>query len=202
MRTATAIPVEVDLELLQPGDPAPEFSVTDQHGNEVSLTGMHGIWAVLWWYPQAMTPGCTSCGKAFRQHLNEFGNLGARVVGLTFSSPEANREFDARLGLGFSLCTAPEDLAAEYGAKRNESESWAGLPRRICYLVDPEGVVAQRYLFTGNAEDHVGEVLADLRARAEVPKPEPDFGPQPHEYGLPRRIAHRVKMRVTGKAST
>lgn len=149
--------------MLGPATTAPALVAPDQQGTVVDLsTDFQGDWVVLWWYPKALTPGCTSCGKAFQQALYEFGAAGAVIIGASFDSVEDNRSFLKENNFEFPLLSATREDGARWEVLRAEDDEWGAYPKRISYLIDPNGVIVKSYK-VGEPSQHPHEVLADLR---------------------------------------
>ncbi len=132
----------------QPGDPAPGFELSDQHGETVRLADLKGAWTVLYFYPKADTPGCTTQACGVRDSSAEYERRGVRVIGV---SPDETREvaaFDDKYDLGFTLLADPGHAVADrygvwveknmYGKKR-----W-GI-QRATFIIDPDGKIAKTF---------------------------------------------------------
>jgi peroxiredoxin Q/BCP len=101
---------------LQPGDQAPEFELPDQDGNPVSLAGLRGQTVVLYFYPKAGTPGCTTQACGVRDHRPDYELAGAVVLGVSPDPVEAITKFDQKFDLGFPLLADEDHKVAEaYG---------------------------------------------------------------------------------------
>lgn len=187
------IPIEIDMELLQPGDKAPDILAVDHTGQDVDTKRWRedGKWFVAWWYPQAMGAGCTSCARAFRNAHDQFGYLGVRIIGLSYSSRDVATDFAEANRLYFPLVQADEEAAAAWGAKRIPEEAWPQLPRRIAYIVDNEGVVRRRYYITGEADVVVADVVQYILAER-VPESEPAPEPEPEGPPAPPQVMKTV----------
>jgi thioredoxin-dependent peroxiredoxin len=107
-------------------------------------------------------------GQGFRDRAPSFEEAGARVLGISFDPPEANRAFAERYGFPYPLLSDEDKTVGEaYETKRAPEERGAGSPKRRTYLIDPEGVIRKAYRVT-DVDAHPGEVLADLdRLRAD-----------------------------------
>lgn len=185
------IPIELELEMLQPGDYIQSFRLEDHTGGIVDTDGLLGRPFVLWWYPQAMGAGCTQCARAFRDYHSKFLALGGNIIGMSFSSKEANAHFAKTNNLHFPLVHAPAELARDYGAERRGDEPWAGLPRRIAYLVNANGEVHKNYFITGDPQVTIRQVYEDFEEIAKDREPvvpeydNPELEPDPPEdYSL------------------
>jgi peroxiredoxin Q/BCP len=129
-----------------PGDPAPAFELPDQAGETVSLADLSGQWVVLYFYPRADTPGCTTQACSVRDRSAEYEKFGARVLGVSPDEVSAIAKFDDKYGLGFTLLAdADHTVADDYGVwveKNMYGKKHWGV-QRSTYLIDPEGKVAK-----------------------------------------------------------
>lgn len=105
---------------MKPGDEVPDFEAVDQSGARVRLSELTGDGpVVLFFYPKAMTSGCTAESCHFRDLAGELAAVGARAVGISADSVERQAEFDQRHGLGMPLLADPDRrIAAIFGVKR------------------------------------------------------------------------------------
>jgi peroxiredoxin Q/BCP len=128
------------------GDAAPGFTLPDQHGEEVSLDDLRGSWVVLYFYPKADTPGCTTQACSVRDRSAEYERAGARVLGVSPDEVRAIEKFDTKHGLGFTLLAdADHAVADEYGVWAEKSmygRKYWGV-QRATFLIDPEGKIAR-----------------------------------------------------------
>src|SRR4030095_2143977 len=90
-------------KMLSPGDPFPTWKLSDQTGKEVSAADLTGKTYLLWFYPKAMTPGCTTEGKALRDEYAAFQKKGVEIIGVSFDDPAPNAAFVAGEGFPFRL---------------------------------------------------------------------------------------------------
>jgi peroxiredoxin Q/BCP len=196
------LPVELDLELLQPGDVAPDFSLPSHTGDTYSLSAYRGSYVIVWWYIQAMGAGCSACANAFSSETSRIVSLNASLLGLSYSTPAQNTQFAISTGFASPLLTADEALAKSYGAQRSEQEQWAGLPRRIAYIINPQGLVEERYVIAGSSHLAVTAIVDDLEKLVSDKSPlqEPTWGEQPHEMNLANRVLHVIRGSFTAKA--
>lgn len=129
-----------------PGDAAPGFELPDQTGEAVSLSDLRGRWVVLYFYPRADTPGCTTQACSVRDRSAEYEKFGACVLGVSPDEVSAIAEFDDKYGLGFTLLADAEHQVAElYGVwveKNMYGKKYWGV-QRSTYLIDPEGKIAK-----------------------------------------------------------
>ena len=129
---------------LQPGDEAPPFELSDQHGEPVSLASLAGRKVLVYFYPRADTPGCTTQACGLRDIAGEVGDT--VIVGISPDAPAALARFDAKHGLGFTLLSDPDHVVAEaygaWGEKRMYGKAYEGVVRSA-FLVDEGGRLAQ-----------------------------------------------------------
>ena len=101
---------------LQPGDAAPDFTLPDQDGNPVTLSELRGKTVVLYFYPKADTPGCTTQACGVRDHRADYERAGAVVLGVSPDPVKEIAKFDQKYGLGFPLLADEDHAVAEaYG---------------------------------------------------------------------------------------
>jgi len=145
--------------MLKPGDAFPSWQLTDQTGAKVSSADLAGKAYLLWYFPKAMTPGCTKEGCTLRDNYAGFKKANVEVLGVSFDDPKANAEFVAEQHFPFRLLSdSAKALAVAVGAADSPSRLWA---RRISYLVGPDGKVLKAYPDVSPA-NHAREVLTDL----------------------------------------
>lgn len=148
-------------QMLSSGDEFPAWRLTDQNGKALSSADLAGKTYLLWFYPKAMTSGCTKEGCALRDRYEGFREAGVEVIGVSFDSPDVNREFAAQQGFPFRLLSDTErKLAVAVGAA-DSAESRAA--RRVSYLVGSDGTVLKAYDKVDPAT-HAEQVLADVKA--------------------------------------
>jgi peroxiredoxin Q/BCP len=128
----------------QPGDVAPDFTLPDQEGNEVSLSGLRGKSVVLYFYPKADTPGCTTQACGVRDHRPEYEQADAVVLGVSPDPVKAISKFDQKFGLGFPLLADEDHSVAEaYGVwveKSMYGRKYMG-NERTTFVISPEGTI-------------------------------------------------------------
>jgi peroxiredoxin Q/BCP len=151
---------------LQPGDTAPAFSLSDQHGNTVALGDFKGRKLLVYFYPEADTPGCTTQSCDLRDHRQEFAGLGLDVVGISPDEPTKQLAFDQKYSLGFPLLADTDHAVAEawgtWGEKTYKGETYLGIIRSS-FLVDEEGRI-ERAWYKVKPENTVPEAQAALAA--------------------------------------
>lgn len=149
---------------LRPGDAAPSFALLDQHGETVRLEDYRGRKLLVYFYPEADTPGCTVQSCDLRDHRRDLTGLGAEVVGISPDQPREQLAFDTRYGLGFPLLSDPDHATAEawgaWGEKVRNGRTSIGLIRSS-FLVDEEGRIEEAWSPV-TPEDTVPNALAAL----------------------------------------
>jgi len=129
---------------LAPGDPAPPFALTDQHGQTVRLEDFRGRTLLVYFYPKADTPGCTTQSCDVRDHLKELGQLGVDVVGISPDEPEDQLAFDRKFSLGFPLLADTDHAVADawgtWGEKKLYGNAYMGIIRSS-FLVGGDGTI-------------------------------------------------------------
>jgi len=149
---------------LKPGDKAPSFSLRDQHGNLVKLTQFKGRSLVVYFYPKADTPGCTTQSCAVRDAFPDLQKLDADVVGVSPDNPERQRKFDEKFDLGFPLLADEEHAMAEaygvWGEKVNYGRKYMGIVRSA-FVIDPKGKIAAAF-YKVSPKDTVPKAKAAL----------------------------------------
>lgn len=150
--------------MLSPGDPAPDFTLPDQHGNPVSLAELRGKTVVLYFYPKADTPGCTKQACGVRDHRDAYDRAGAVVLGVSPDPVKAVAKFDGKYGLGFPLLADSDHQVAEaYGVwveKSMYGRKYMG-NERTTFVIGPDGNIKQVLRKVKPAE-HDQMVLAAL----------------------------------------
>ncbi|MFE4197692.1 thioredoxin-dependent thiol peroxidase [Paenarthrobacter sp. NPDC056912] len=152
-------------ERLIPGDVAPDFTLTDQAGNTVSLKDLSGRKSIIYFYPAASTPGCTKEACDFRDSLASLQAEGYEVVGISPDPVKALATFAEDEHLTFPLLSdedhAVADSYAAWGEKKNYGRTYMGLIRSTV-VVDPEGKVALAQ-YNVRATGHVAKLRRDLK---------------------------------------
>jgi peroxiredoxin Q/BCP len=149
---------------LSPGDPAPDFTLPDADGTPVALSSLRGRKVVLYVYPAASTPGCTTQACDFRDSLSSLQGAGYEVVGLSPDKPEKLAKFRDAEGLTFPLLsdTSKEVLTAygAYGEKSLYGKTVVGVIRST-FVLDEQGVVTAAS-YGVKAKGHVAKLRRDL----------------------------------------
>ena len=124
------------------GKVAPAFTTKDQDGNKVALKDFRGQKVLLYFYPKAMTPGCTTQACAIRDHKKEFKKLNTVVFGMSPDAPERLRRFADRDDLDFTLLSDEDHKIADkygvWGLKKFMGREFDGI-HRISFLIDENG---------------------------------------------------------------
>jgi len=140
------------------------FTLADQHGGAVSSEDFAGRRLVVFFYPKAMTPGCTGEACDFRDRYEAFDAAGYAIVGISPDPPPANAAFAQRYGLRFPLLSDPDhEVASRYGAwgtKTNYGREFEGLIRST-FVLGPDGGLEHEWRNV-RAKGHVARVARDL----------------------------------------
>jgi thioredoxin-dependent peroxiredoxin len=149
---------------LQAGDPAPDTELQDDQGNPVHLSDFKGKEVVLYFYPKADTPGCTTEACEFRDSLKQFTKRGVVVIGVSPDRPTAQAKFKAKYELTFPLLADTDHALAEaYGVWKEKSmygRKYMGI-ERTTFLIGKDGKV-KRVFEKVKSAGHAQEVLAAL----------------------------------------
>ena len=161
------VPKSVTLDLT--GKKAPAFTLTDQHGDSVSLASLTARGAVvLYFYPKDMTPGCTVEACSFRDNLGAVQALGAQVVGISADSTASHQKFVAKQSLNFPLLSDPgHTVTTAYGVYKKKSlygRDFMGI-ERTTFIIGADGRV-KRIFPKVKVNGHTAEVLAALEQLA------------------------------------
>jgi peroxiredoxin Q/BCP len=144
------------------GDAAPDFRLQDQNNEWHALADFSGKWVVLYFYPKADTPGCTTEACEFRDNIFAYEDMGAAVIGVSLDDVESQAAFAEKYSLPFPLLSDAQQVVAErYGVLT--SFGAMTVANRETFLINPEGKIAKHYASVDPAA-HSAEVLADLKA--------------------------------------
>ncbi|GAA4779095.1 thioredoxin-dependent thiol peroxidase [Actinomycetospora chlora] len=150
---------------LAPGQPAPDFSLTSDRGETVSLAGLRGHRVLVYFYPAAGTPGCTKEACDFRDNLATFNDADVTVLGISPDKPEKLAKFRDKEGLTFPLLSDPDKAVMQawgaWGEKTMYGKTTTGVIRST-FLVDAEGTIEEAQ-YGVKATGHVGRLLRDLK---------------------------------------
>ncbi len=153
---------------LKPGDTAPSFSLPDANGNTVSLADFGGQKVIVYFYPKAMTPGCTTQACDFRDRFERFAADGYTVVGISTDPVDKLQEFTEKEGLNFPVLSDEDHSVAEaygaWGEKKNYGRIYEGLVRSTVVLNEDGKVDVAQY--NVKAKGHVDKLRRDLGLEA------------------------------------
>ena len=148
---------------LEPGDTAPPFELADQHERRVSLADLRGRKVLVYFYPEADTPGCTTQSCSLRDHRQDLAGIGTEVIGISPDMPDKQLAFDRKYRLGFRLLSDPRHEVAEaWGAWGEKKRGGIGIIRSS-FLVDEEGRI-ERAWYGVTPQDTVPNAIAALSA--------------------------------------
>jgi thioredoxin-dependent peroxiredoxin len=149
---------------LQPGDQAPDFTLTDADGGPISLSALRGQRVIIYFYPAAMTPGCTKQACDFRDSRQDLSDAGITVLGISPDSPAKLAKFRDRDGLTFPLLADPDKNVLKaygaYGEKMLYGKKTVGVIRST-FVIAPDGTIERAY-YAVKATGHVARLRKDL----------------------------------------
>lgn len=149
---------------LSAGDAAPDFSMLDADGNEVSLSSLKGQRVVLFFYPRDNTPGCTKEACAFRDVYADLQAKNVAVFGVSTDNAKSHTKFATKHNLPFPLLIDEEGqvgtLFGCYGLKKMYGKEYMGITRSS-FIIGPDGTLEKVYRKV-KPEPHVAEVVADI----------------------------------------
>jgi thioredoxin-dependent peroxiredoxin len=151
-------------ERLQPGDTAPAFTLPDADGNDVSLADHKGRKVIVYFYPRALTPGCTKQACDFTDNLDLLATAGYDVIGVSPDKPEKLAQFREKENLKVTLVGDPDKKTLEaygaFGEKQNYGKTVMGVIRSTI-VVDENGKVEHAF-YNVRATGHVAKIIKDL----------------------------------------
>lgn len=149
---------------LKPGDPAPDFTLKDDQGKDVTLSDLRGQRVVVYFYPAAMTPGCTTQACDFSDSIDALHAAGVEVLGISPDRPEKLAQFRERDGLTITLLSDPDKTVHEhygtFGEKKLYGKTVQGVIRST-FVVDAEGTISDAS-YNVKATGHVARLRQDL----------------------------------------
>ncbi|MFW5917178.1 MAG: thioredoxin-dependent thiol peroxidase [Halorubrum sp.] len=155
--------------MLEPGDSAPEITLSDQHGDTVPVDPAAARYTVVYFYPRADTPGCTAEACGFRDEWDAFEEADIAVVGISDDPVEDLEPFAEKHDLPFTLLSDPDGEVASaydsYGEKRMFGNTFDGVFRNT-YVLDADGTIALAYEGV-SPEDHAVQIVEDIAAIAD-----------------------------------
>nr|WP_238338418.1 thioredoxin-dependent thiol peroxidase [Pedococcus badiiscoriae] len=149
---------------MSPGDTAPDFTLTDDKGDQVALSDLRGTKVVVYFYPAAMTPGCTTQACDFSDNINTLRGEGYEVLGISPDKPEKLATFRERDGLTIRLLSDPDrsvmNAYGAFGEKKLYGKTVEGVIRSTV-VVDETGTVSHAW-YNVKATGHVAKLRRDL----------------------------------------
>jgi peroxiredoxin Q/BCP len=157
--------------MIEEGTQAPDFTLPDQDGNDVTLSDLRGQTVVLYFYPKADTPGCTTQACGIRDHQADYDAAGAKVLGVSPDPVKAIKKFHGGQGLGFTLLADSDHAVCElygvWGEKSMYGRTYMGA-QRATFIIDAGGTVARVFpkVSPKTHDDVVLKALDELGAAA------------------------------------
>jgi thioredoxin-dependent peroxiredoxin len=149
---------------LASGDPAPDFTLPDADGHEVALSSFRGQRVIVYFYPAALTPGCTKQACDFRDNLADLNAVGITVLGISPDKPAKLAKFRDKEGLTFPLLSDPDHAVLQaygaYGEKVLYGKPTVGVIRST-FVIAPDGTIEQA-LYGVKATGHVARLLTQI----------------------------------------
>jgi peroxiredoxin Q/BCP len=162
--TETASGTDTAPVRLAPGDPAPEFTLPDADGRPVSLADHRGRRVIVYCYPAALTPGCTTQAVDFTAAAGDLAEAGLDIIGISPDPPEKLMRFREKENLSITLVSDPDKQVLRaygaYGKKKLYGKEVEGVIRST-FVVDPEGRI-ERASYNVKATGHVAKLRRDL----------------------------------------
>lgn len=153
--------------MVSQGQPAPDFTLSDQEGGDVTLSTLRGAPVVLYFYPKDDTPGCTKEACAFRDSRADYEALGARVLGVSPDSVAAHKKFATRYELPFTLLADTDTQVCQaYGVWKEKNmygKKSMGV-ERTTFVIDDQGVI--RKIFPKVKVDGHSEAVLEALAES------------------------------------
>jgi peroxiredoxin Q/BCP len=151
-------------ERLAPGDEAPDFTLPDADGNPVALSSYRGQRVIVYFYPAAMTPGCTRQACDFTVSVPELDKVGLAVLGISPDAPAKLARFREKEGIAFPLLSDPDKAVlgayGAYGEKMNYGKKTMGVIRST-FVIGVDGTIEKSY-YAVKATGHVERLKKDL----------------------------------------
>ncbi len=151
--------------MLEEGTKAPEFTLSDRDGNQVSLKNFAGKKVVIYFYPKDNTPGCTRQALAFAEAYREFEAMGVPVIGISKDSIKSHQNFVAKYELPFLLLSDPELSAIQAYDVWKEKKLYGKVSMgvvRSAYVVDENGII-EKAMEKVKPDTNAAEILAYLK---------------------------------------
>ncbi len=151
---------------LKPGQSAPNFKLTDQHGKFHTLEEFKGKWLILYFYPKDDTPGCTKQACNFRNDQQQISELGANVIGISVDNTRSHADFAEKYHLQFPLLVDDKaEVAKKYYSLINLGV--IKFAQRNTFLIDPQGKITKVYLSV-SAKKNSFDVIEDLKQQQAI----------------------------------
>jgi peroxiredoxin Q/BCP len=149
---------------LETGTPAPAFTLLNQDGKEVSLAHHQGQKVIVYFYPAASTPGCTTQACELRDNINSLKSLGYAVLGISPDEPKKLKRFQEKEGLNFELLSDPDNSVQQaygaYGKKSMYGKEYMGTIRST-FVVDEKGNLSHVF-YNVKAKGHIDMLRTEL----------------------------------------
>jgi peroxiredoxin Q/BCP len=149
---------------LSPGDPAPDFTLPDADGNQIALSAYRGRRVIVYCYPAALTPGCTTQAVDFTEAAGDLAEAGLDIIGISPDEPEKLLKFREKEKLGITLVSDPDkEVLKAYGAfgpKKLYGKEVIGVIRST-FIIDADGAI-ERASYNVKATGHVAKLRRDL----------------------------------------
>lgn len=145
------------MQTRQVGELAPQFTLLNQDKQEISLTQFKGKKVLLYFYPKALTPGCTTQACHLRDYKTELTALNVEILGISPDSPEKLAKFQEKKGLNFTLLADEDHQVAEqfgvWGKKKFLGKTYDGI-HRISFLINEQGYIEQVFKQFKTSQHH------------------------------------------------
>lgn len=145
------------MKTLQAGDNAPQFTLFNQDNQTISLADFHGQKVLVYFYPKALTPGCTTQACGLRDSKSELEKLGVVILGISPDSPKKLAQFKEKKELNFMLLADETHQVAEqfgvWGEKKFMGKTYDGI-HRISFLIDEQGKILKVFDKFKTGEHH------------------------------------------------
>ena len=150
--------------MLEVGSNAPDFTLQDQDGNDVSLSELKGQKVVLWFFPKANTPGWTIEGEGFRDEFQKFQDKKVAIIGMSADSVQKQKNFCEKFNFPFPLLAdeSKETIQAysAWGKKKLYGREYEGI-FRYTYIIDEDGTIAKAYEKV-SVKTHAQDILQEI----------------------------------------
>jgi len=148
--------------MLTEGTQAPDFTLEDQDGKDVSLSDFKGKWTLLWFYPMADTPGCTIEGCGLRDQFPDYRSAGVEILGVSFDDVPAIKAFAEKFEFPYRLLSDHSEQTGVAYETRDPGTDKISFSKRLSYLIAPDGTIAKAYK-VADVNTHPADVLEDIK---------------------------------------